>query len=314
MNKPQVTFTTSRNKAITVADVFWHEQRGNKHLKVNIQQDTPEWHEFRRGGIGASEIAAALGKSQYESRYDLWLRKTGRVGEKESNYAMERGKALEDVARKAYIDTVHINIEPVVYKLGFLFASCDGYSIERDLVVEIKCPMSTRVISQAKDGEVQKEYVYQVQQQMLCTGAKIAHVWVWDDKRQEGHLVPIVPCEKKQQEIRDGGAEFWSHVVSGKPPQPSKTDYVALEDSSIADMVLKYQTLTKKEAEIKAQKELLQEALKKAAGDLKRVQCLGFKWGKFERKGQVDYSKIEALKNLDLDQYRKNDIEYWKFG
>lgn len=29
------------------------------------------------------------------------------------------------------------------------------------------------------------------------------------------------------------------------------------------------------------------------------------------RKGTVDYSKIPELKNVDLDQYRKNPIETW---
>ena len=32
---------------------------------------------------------------------------------------------------------------------------------------------------------------------------------------------------------------------------------------------------------------------------------------KIIRKGNVDYGKIEALKGIDLEQYRKKDSEFW---
>jgi hypothetical protein len=40
----------------------------------------------------------------------------------------------------------------------------------------------------------------------------------------------------------------------------------------------------------------------------------GIRLSKIPRKGAVDYSQIECLKELDLEPYRKKSIEYWKIG
>jgi predicted phage-related endonuclease len=36
-------------------------------------------HEFRRTGIGGSDVAAVLGISRYKSAFQLWQEKTGQV-------------------------------------------------------------------------------------------------------------------------------------------------------------------------------------------------------------------------------------------
>lgn len=40
----------------------------------------------------------------------------------------------------------------------------------------------------------------------------------------------------------------------------------------------------------------------------------GFNYNLFSRPGSVNYASIPALKDLDLDQYRKEDINYWKLS
>lgn len=54
-----------------------------------------EWLRWRRSGIGASDVAAILGISPWESPYSVWAKKTGRVGDIEETEAMEMGLALE---------------------------------------------------------------------------------------------------------------------------------------------------------------------------------------------------------------------------
>lgn len=57
---------------------------------------TPVWHKARAEGIGASEIAAVLGLSPFESRFSLWWRK--REGwHLEETAAMEAGTRAEPV-------------------------------------------------------------------------------------------------------------------------------------------------------------------------------------------------------------------------
>ena len=40
----------------------------------------------------------------------------------------------------------------------------------------------------------------------------------------------------------------------------------------------------------------------------------GYKYNLFARPGTVDYKSIPALKDLDLEQYRKEEQKYWKLS
>lgn len=57
--------------------------------------NTPEWHAARATGIGASEAAAVLGLSPWESEYSLWQRKAGRIGPPPESEEMTWGRYLE---------------------------------------------------------------------------------------------------------------------------------------------------------------------------------------------------------------------------
>jgi putative phage-type endonuclease len=56
---------------------------------------TPGWYERRKPGISASEIAAVLGLSPYESPWSLWHRKKGLLEPQPDNEAMEWGRRIE---------------------------------------------------------------------------------------------------------------------------------------------------------------------------------------------------------------------------
>lgn len=75
-----------------------------KHLGVFNNRE--EWLEVRRSGIGGSEVAAICGLSKWESAYTLWLRKTGRVEDKDlsGNEAVEWGNRLEPVVIDKFAD------------------------------------------------------------------------------------------------------------------------------------------------------------------------------------------------------------------
>src|ERR1700730_15622417 len=56
-----------------------------------------EWLALRMPTVGASEVAALVGASPYETPYSLWARKSGLVPEAEETPAMRRGRHLEAV-------------------------------------------------------------------------------------------------------------------------------------------------------------------------------------------------------------------------
>jgi putative phage-type endonuclease len=65
---------------------------------------TPEWHEKRRAGITASEIAVILGLSPFESEFSLFWRKLGEIPPIEDNDSMSLGRHLESWVADKFAD------------------------------------------------------------------------------------------------------------------------------------------------------------------------------------------------------------------
>jgi putative phage-type endonuclease len=65
--------------------------------------DRQQWLEVRRGGIGSSDAAVAVGLNPYKSQLALWMDKTGR--------AIEHEDAAEDMGDPRYWGTL---LEPYV--------------------------------------------------------------------------------------------------------------------------------------------------------------------------------------------------------
>lgn len=100
-------------------------------LSVEAAKDRALWLATRREGVGGSDMAALFGEGRWEdsTEYDLWLDKTGRREELESNAAMKWGTILEnDVA-----NDFALNARLSVRRVGLLrskkhprvFANCD---------------------------------------------------------------------------------------------------------------------------------------------------------------------------------------------
>ena len=78
---------------------------------VIVARDHKDWLNARRGGIGSSEVATILGVNPWDTPYKLWLRKTGRVEEKEDEtFLMKAGHYLEDAVSRFYADETGVNI------------------------------------------------------------------------------------------------------------------------------------------------------------------------------------------------------------
>lgn len=69
-----------------------------------------EWLEYRKNGIGSSEVATILGVNKWETPYQLWLRKTGKDAPKEETFAMRAGHYLEDAVAHFWHDATGYDI------------------------------------------------------------------------------------------------------------------------------------------------------------------------------------------------------------
>lgn len=67
-------------------------------------KDRNEWLEYRKTGIGSSEVATIVGLNPWETPYQLWRRKTGQDAAKTENFAMKAGHYLEDAVSQFWQD------------------------------------------------------------------------------------------------------------------------------------------------------------------------------------------------------------------
>lgn len=272
---------------------------------INIAQNTDDFFLFRKSGLGASDMPIVLGLSPWKTPYQLWLEKTGiESAPYTETFATERGKALEDIARQHYLVDSGIDTYPKIFKSDehhFLFASLDGYSVHHKLVLEIKCPLNKEDHELAAQGKIPEKYAYQVQQQLYCSGAKLAHYYSFDGVT--GHTVYVHRNEQMIEKLIGEGSRFWKMIQEREAPELTDKDYKRVDDTETKKLVTLYR-------EAKANKEsaetLLEELKKQLTANLPwpRIDCMGLRIAKTYRKGNVDYKKIPELTGVNLEPYR----------
>lgn len=279
--------------------------------ELSLIQNTPEWYAFRKTAIGASDMPIILGISPFKTRYQLWLEKTGLEQSPPGNFATERGKILEDIARQHHFMDTGIDTYPKVFRSRenpFLMASLDGYSATNRLALEIKCPLATEDHESAANGQVPEKYAYQVQQQLYCAEADIAHYYSFNGVT--GHLVYVKRNEKMIAELIEAGREFWKLVTERESPELTDKDFKKVDDVELKKLVTLWREA--KIAEERANN--LVETLKGQMINLMphpRIECMGVRIAKVYRKGNVDYSKVPQLEGVNLEPFRKAGSEFF---
>jgi putative phage-type endonuclease len=111
--------------------------------------NTPEWVEWRKGGLGASDLAAVMGLDPYTTEHELWELKTGRVPAFTGNAKTRWGHRMETVgihewseANRDYV--VASNTKPFRNpRWPHLWATPDGLGIGADETVGIEVKITS---------------------------------------------------------------------------------------------------------------------------------------------------------------------------
>ena len=138
-------------------------------------QGSPEWLDFRKSRIGASDSATILGVNPWKSSLMLYEEKV--LGTEFSKTpAMQRGNDLEDEARQAYQNEVGIFVFPDVFihpKYDWMIASIDGYSEDVRRACELKCPGEKSFLKIQKSGTPIYYKVQMIHQMLVLRITKI---------------------------------------------------------------------------------------------------------------------------------------------
>ena len=273
--------------------------------KAKFQQNTGEWLEWRRQGLGASDAPILMGVSPWKTIHELWREKAlGEVKEFRS-FATERGKRLEDEAVEEVEKLLGVSFFTACIEhpeFPWLRASLDGLSLDEDISLEIKCPGSKDHFS-ALNGQVPEKYTWQLQQQMLVTGHKSMYYYSYDGS--DGVLLEYKADEKMQATLLEKAKWFWQKVQNKESIELGPEDYMPVSDNLFRTLSLQYRTKKAQADLLEAELEDLRKGLIQFADKHPKVKGCGIMVFKTERKGSVDYSKIPVLKEIDLEMYRK---------
>jgi len=104
--------------------------------------------------------------------------------------------------------------------------------------------------------------------------------------------------------------EFRNLLLDSVPPPLCNKDVVSREDDAWHDTMQGYVCTCARITEL----ENLRDQYKESLIELSNGQSSKGSGGtlqKIVRKGNIDYSKIPVLSDIDLEQYRKKDSEFW---
>lgn len=161
---------------------------------IDCQQGTPEWFEARLGIPTASNfdklITTKGAASKQAEKYLYKLageRVSGIIEETYQNGAMERGRELEDEARKLYEFHTDKEVEQVGFCLGNGFGCSPDGLVGTDGGLEIKCPSMAVHVEYLLGGTIPTKYTQQVQGCMYVTGRQ----W-WDFMSYSPCVKPLI--------------------------------------------------------------------------------------------------------------------------
>lgn len=192
-------------------------------------QDTPEWHEARTHSIGASEVAAILGLSPWQTPLQVYRAKMGIPGEIPEDLAYF-GHALEAPIAK-WIRDKHPEVGPV--EPGFsarslewpwLTATPDRLASDVGLVYPIEIKTSSAYSKDKWADGVPLYYQTQVQTQLAVLGAPFG----WLAVLHGGNSPELYRVERDDAFIQDHlipkTKAFWEdHVLARVAPEPVTT-------------------------------------------------------------------------------------------
>lgn len=273
-----------------------------------IIQRSPEWHELRRKKIGASDAPIIMGVSPYKTKTELWRDKMG-FGDDSPKPWMEYGIKTEPRARVEAEKILGCDFMPLVVMhptIDFMMASIDALSLDKKTMVEIKClsPRSDDFISASK-GKVPEKYYPQVQHQLEVLGLDHGFMFFFNDEGQ--HLLRVERDQEYINKMLDAEREFYGYMQSEMPP-PDEKEHDLSFDPEVLALTREWEALQTEIDRLTVLKNRQDEIKQKLFDKCNQQNTVAgnVKITFSTRKGAVDYSLIEELKNIDLEKYRKS--------
>ncbi len=188
--------------------------------------DRAQWSEVRRGGIGSSDAAAAVGLNPYQSQPELWMEKTGRAepasNDPDMDSPMYWGTLLEPFVASAYAQKTGNRVRRVNAVLQhptfpYMLANIDREVVGNRDVQVLECKTAGEFGSRLWRNGVPEYVEIQVQHQLAVTGQEAADVAVL----LCGQKLEIFRIHRDEEVIAKLAvleARFWDYVERDVAP------------------------------------------------------------------------------------------------
>jgi len=308
-----------------------------KMTVVDLNQRSEEWLKWRALGITATDIPVILGLSPYNTPWQLWAEKIGRINPPDlsGNPNIQRGVALEDKARQLAESRYGEFLLPMCgecAKWDVLRASFDGVDTQ-DQPYEFKAPSKTvwdDLEANGVESTAFKLYEAQVQAQLTVAGQSIGRlIFYREDGADQDFEIRLTP--ERENQIIEAAKHFWQLVQTGQPPEldPDRDWFIPESGTEKFKWEAHAEAWRMQQEQIKSLKDKLkalekdqkdvQKALINLMGPFRHADVGGVKVTRFEKSGSVDYLKYlqENFPDLDLstelENYRKPSREEVRF-
>jgi len=272
---------------------------------VNFTQGDKEWHEWRKNGIGASDIGVIMGSNKFRTPLQLWDIKCGYRAEDEINYAMAHGIKNEERAREWINNNHQLKLEPICVEdvaHPEFKASLDGYCSEHNTLAEIKCPVTDDILDKAREKQqIPMYWQHQIQWQIMLTNPTRAFIALWDYRYDSCITVECFAQPTLQKQMREKASEFWRMIQVGSPPVPSATDYIKVDDPRLKELLQEYTDHDLVEKAAEARKKEIKAQIVEFGDD-----------GNFTAFGYY-MTRCSARPTYDIEQMRMDGIDVEKY-
>jgi putative phage-type endonuclease len=182
----------------------------------NVAQGSAEWLALRAQYRTASEAPAMMGASKYQTRSDLLAaKKTGITPDvtPSQQFIFDKGHATEALARPLTEALIGEELYPIVATEGNLLASMDGATMLGETLFEHKL-WNESVVAQVNAGDLAPHYYWQLEQQLLVSGAERV-IFVCSDGTPENFVhMEYRPVAGRAAQLIEGWKQFEADLVN----------------------------------------------------------------------------------------------------
>jgi len=196
-----------------------------------------EWLEWRKDGLGATDIGAVMGLSPWMGPYELWIDKTGRGGLFNETERMRWGLLLEPAIAGRWADLLQINVhkaDGVVHpEKSWVRATPDYWTVpgpgEPPMGI-LECKTASRFMKKhwGESGTVAttlnmcvpEHYFAQVQWQLFASGLHRGDIAVLFDDLDDFRHFGVARDGDYIKKMEAEGEKFWRRVLTDNAPEP----------------------------------------------------------------------------------------------